>query len=204
MRGQMLDNAKARAIASAVVDPLARGLLRTGLTPNMVTFFTSTAVSVIVLLTWSRGEFLMGLLLCAPMVFGDLLDGTMARLSGKTSKWGSFLDSVMDRVTDSAILISMILYVHSASEDVYVAFGAVALATGSLIPYIRAKAESIGVECKVGLMERSERLFVVLIAGICSAAGITSAIGYALIVLSVLNTVTVVQRMNAVRKSVSS
>lgn len=200
----MLDNAKARAVASAVVDPIARFLLRVGLTPNMVTFFTSSAVSVIVLLTWSRGEFLLGLALCAPMVFGDLLDGTMARLSGKSSSWGSFLDSVMDRVTDAAILTSMIIYVHSYSDDAFVAFGAAALATGSLIPYIRAKAESIGVECKVGLMERSERLFVVLIAGICSAAGITSAIGYALLILAVLNTVTVVQRMNAVRMSVSS
>jgi CDP-diacylglycerol--glycerol-3-phosphate 3-phosphatidyltransferase len=198
----MLDNANARAVAASVVDPIARFFLRIGLTPNMVTFFTSAAVSTIVLLTWSRGQFGLGLALCAPMVFGDLLDGTMARLSGLTSKWGSFLDSVMDRVTDASILIALELYSFSVDQANYIAAAAVSLATGALIPYIRAKAESIGVECKVGLMERSERLFMMLLAGIAGASGFTAGIGYALYLLAALNVFTVFQRMNAVRKSV--
>lgn len=200
----MLDNANARKIASGVVDPIAKFLLRLGLTPNTVTFLTSIGVSVIVLLTWSQGRFGLGLLLASPLVFGDLLDGTMARLSGSTSLWGSFLDSVMDRVTDAAIIASMILYVHSNGDEMFVAFGAAALATTALISYVRAKAESLNIECKVGLMERSERLFVVLIAGVAAAFGYTASIGIALVVLAVLNTFTVFQRMQAVRKAVSS
>ena len=172
----MLDNDKARATASRIVDPIARVLLRIGLTPNMVTFGTSVIVSVLVLSTWSQGRFGLGLLLCAPLVFGDLVDGTMARLSGNVSPWGSFLDSVMDRVTDAAIVSALIMYSASRADSVGVIAGAACLATTALIPYIRAKAEAISIECKVGLMERSERLFVVLLMGISGALGYVIAV----------------------------
>ena len=200
----MLDNANARAIASKVVDPLAKALLRVGLTANAVTLIASLTVSTIVLATWSRGEFAWGLVLCAPMVFGDLLDGTMARLSGQTSAWGSFLDSVMDRVTDAAILAAMILYVHAQGDSAAVAAGLVALASTGLIPYIRAKAESLSIECKVGLMERSERLFVMGVAGVFAAFGVAEAVGISLFVLALLNSFTVLQRLLAVRKGISA
>lgn len=200
----MLDNDKARATASRVVDPIARGLLRIGLTPNLVTFGTSLIVSVFVLSTWSQGRFGLGLLLCVPLVFGDLLDGTMARLSGNVSPWGSFLDSVMDRVTDASILSALILYSAGRADTVGVGAGAACLATTGLIPYIRAKAESIGVECKVGLMERSERLFVLLLIGISGAFGFIEGIKYGLVLMAALNLFTVFQRLNAVRTSVSS
>ena len=198
----MLDNAHARAVASKVVDPVARALLRLGLTPNVVTLTASLTVSTIVLLTWSRGLFAWGLLLCAPMVFGDLLDGTMARLSGKTSAWGSFLDSVMDRVTDAAIVGSLVLYVHSKGDSAALAAGLVALVTTGLIPYVRAKAESLQISCKVGLMERSERLFVLGVAGVFAAFGATQSIPISLYILASLNSFTVIQRLNAVRKGV--
>ena len=200
----MLDNDKARATASRIVDPIARGLLRIGLTPNMVTFGTSVIVSVLVLSTWSQGRFGLGLLLCAPLVFGDLLDGTMARLSGNVSPWGSFLDSVMDRVTDAAIVSALIMYSASRTDSIGVTAGAACLATTALIPYIRAKAEAIRVDCKVGLMERSERLFVVLLMGISGALGYVQGITYGLVLMAALNLFTVFQRMNAVRKSVNS
>ena len=200
----MLDNDKARATASRIVDPIARVLLRIGLTPNMVTFGTSVIVSVLVLSTWSQGRFGLGLLLCAPLVFGDLLDGTMARLSGNVSPWGSFLDSVMDRVTDAAIVSALIMYSASRADFVGVIAGAACLATTALIPYIRAKAEAISIECKVGLMERSERLFVVLLMGIGGALGYVQGITYGLVLMAALNLFTVFQRMNAVRKSVNS
>ena len=200
----MLDNDKARATASRIVDPIARGLLRIGLTPNMVTFGTSVVVSVLVLSTWSQGRFGLGLLLCVPLVFGDLLDGTMARLSGNVSPWGSFLDSVMDRVTDAAIVSALIIYSASRADSVGVIAGAACLATTALIPYIRAKAEAIRIDCKVGLMERSERLFVVLLMGISGALGYVQGITFGLVLMAALNLVTVFQRMNAVRKSVNS
>ena len=200
----MLDNARARAIASNVVDPVARALLKVGLTPNVVTVTASLIVSAIVLATWSHGLFGWGMLLCAPMVFGDLLDGTMARLSGNTSAWGSFLDSVMDRVTDAAIISSMLLYVQSQGDSPALIAGMVALAATGLIPYIRAKAESLQISCKVGLMERSERLFVVGVAGVFAGFGVTQSIAVSLYVLAILNAFTVFQRLNAVRTGVSA
>jgi len=200
----MLDNARARAIASNVVDPVARALLKVGLTPNVVTVTASLMVSAIVLATWSRGLFGWGMLLCVPMVFGDLLDGTMARLSGNTSAWGSFLDSVMDRVTDAAIISSMLLYVQSQGDSPALIAGMVALAATGLIPYIRAKAESLQISCKVGLMERSERLFVVGVAGVFAGFGVTQSIAASLYVLAILNAFTVFQRLNAVRTGVSA
>lgn len=197
----MLDNARMRATAARVVDPLARGLLRLGLTPNHVTFLTSGILSVIVLYFWSRGEFALGFIVGTPFVFGDLLDGTMARLSGKTSAWGGFLDSVMDRVTDMAILGSLVLWFASQENFVAQGFALWAMASSVLISYVRAKAEAVNLNGKVGLMERTERLIVVALCALVAAFGYPQSMVVCVVLLATLNTFTLWQRLNAVAKS---
>lgn len=199
----MLDNEKSRKIAAKVVVPVARTLLRLGLSPNHVTVFTAFATSIIVLITWGNGNFLLGLALGAPFVFGDLLDGTMARLQGVSSKFGSFLDSVLDRVTDAAIFGSLAFYFVTNADSVSAALAIYAVVSALLISYIRAKADSLQVDCKVGIMERTERIGVISLGALLAGFGIQNSLQIALGVIFVLNTVTVVQRINTVRQGLN-
>jgi CDP-diacylglycerol--glycerol-3-phosphate 3-phosphatidyltransferase len=198
----MLDNQKTRALASNVIDPVAKAVLRIGITPNQVTVFCAIAVSAAVLSTWSSGKFILGLLLILPLSIGDLLDGTMARMSGSSSALGGFLDSVLDRVTDAALVGSLLMWTITSHADFWVNMcGVIALASGGVVPYVRAKAESLNVPCKVGIMERGERALVVGIAALLAGLGVTSAISVAFAVLAFFNSVTVVQRMTVVAQA---
>jgi len=199
----MLDNQKSRALASKIVDPIAKGLLAIGLRPNHVTVIGATSSSLIALVTIPAGDFLIALCLLIPLVAADLLDGTMARLSNTVSKTGAFLDSVMDRVTDNALLIAFTLWAINNAETntMYLGFGAIAIS--GLIPYIRAKAEAISIPCNVGILERGERVLLLGAATIASSAGYTYSISAALLVINVLGVVTVFQRIIHVLKSVN-
>lgn len=203
MRGQMLDNQKNRAVAARFVDPVARGLLKIGLRPNQVTVFGALSSSVIALATISRGQFVIALLFLVPLVAADLLDGTMARLSNSVSVSGAFLDSVMDRVTDFSLLIAFTVWGFQKSDLWASYFGLAALAVSSLIPYIRAKAEAIGIPCNVGVLERGERVLLLGIATIAAAFGFTQAISIILFTISLLGILTVLQRISHVLKSVN-
>jgi CDP-diacylglycerol--glycerol-3-phosphate 3-phosphatidyltransferase len=199
----MLDNEKSRALASKVVDPLAKGLLRMGLTANQVTVAGALTSSFIALLTISKGEFATALFFLIPLVAADLLDGTMARLSNSVSKSGAFLDSVMDRVTDFSLLIAFVVWADSNGESHTAQLGLAAMAISGLIPYIRAKAESMNIPCNVGILERGERILILGLATIASAFGYTISIRYALASIVILGSITVVQRIAHVLKSVN-
>ena len=198
----MLDNQKSRAFAARFVNPIAKGLLRIGLTANGVTIFGAITSSVIALLTIANGRFLTALLFLIPLVAADLLDGTMARLSNSVSKTGAFLDSVMDRVTDFSLLIAFILWAINNGENHTVQLGLAAIAISGIIPYVRAKAESMNIACNVGILERGERILILGFATIASAFGYTSTIRYALAAIVILGGITVVQRIVHVLKSV--
>lgn len=191
----MLDNQQTRAIANRGFVPIARFLLKIGLSANSVTVITGLSLVLIVLSTIPFGRFGYALLFSLPLVFGDALDGTMARLTNSTSKFGGFLDSVVDRFTDATIVGAFIAWAIYAGENdtALVAMGV--LATGFLIPYVRAKAESVGIDCKVGLMERTERLLILGVITLLSAFGIMSAIWWGMLILLVLNTFTIGQRL---------
>jgi CDP-diacylglycerol--glycerol-3-phosphate 3-phosphatidyltransferase len=191
----MLDNQQTRAIANRGFVPIARFLLKIGLSANSVTVITGLSLVLIVLSTIPFGRFGYALLFSLPLVFGDALDGTMARLTNSTSKFGGFLDSVVDRFTDATIVGAFIAWAIYAGENdtALVAMGV--LATGFLIPYVRAKAESVGIDCKVGLMERTERLLILGVITLLSAFGILSAIWWGMLILLVLNTFTIGQRL---------
>ncbi|MEY3697244.1 MAG: hypothetical protein RJA41_894, partial [Actinomycetota bacterium] len=118
------------------------------------------------------------------------------------SKSGAFLDSVMDRVTDFALLISFTLWAIDNLEIHTAQLGFGALAVSALIPYIRAKSESMGIPCNVGILERGERVLIMGIATIASAFGYTIAIRYALAAIMIFGAITVFQRISHVLKSV--
>jgi len=186
------------AITRAII-PIARGALRVGLTPNAVTFVGALGLVSSALYFYPRQEFFVGTLLISFFALSDLFDGAMARMSKRgESKWGGFLDSTIDRITDSAILLGLILaLIESDDRLLPVALGA--LVAGTLVPYIRAKAESLQIECSGGIAERTERLIIALTAIGFEGLGIPYALAIGVWVLFVLAVVTIVQRILIVK-----
>jgi CDP-diacylglycerol--glycerol-3-phosphate 3-phosphatidyltransferase len=131
----------------------------------------------------------------------DLLDGTMARLSKKgPSKWGGFLDSTVDRVTDSAIALGLLIYLANRNDSLsYVLL--VSIVSGFLVSYIRAKAESLRVECKGGFAERTERLVILLTAIGLTGLGVDYILAVGVWTLALASVFTVMQRLRIVWKA---
>jgi len=187
-----------------LINPVARFALRCGLTPNSVTVIGASGLVVSAAYFYSNEQFFIGTLVIALFSLSDLFDGAMARISQKgASAWGGFLDSTIDRITDSAILISVLVYLVRNQDPLsYVVV--IALISGVLIPYIRAKAESFNIECSVGIAERTERLIISLTAiGLHGlSAPYTLATGFWL--LAILGVITTIQRLLVVRKGLIS
>lgn len=178
-----------------VITPFCRGLLKIGVTPDMMTIF---GTSIVVLGSWfllAQGKILASLIIIGLALLTDLLDGTMARISERgASKWGNFLDSTLDRISDGAVLLGLAYYLESINDRLFVPTMAT-LMIGAIVPYARAKAESLGIECKGGFAERTERLVMLGIAGALHLAGITWALDAGVWTLLFLSAVTVYQRM---------
>ena len=184
-----------------LITPVAASALRIGITPNAVTWVGAVGVIASALFFYPRGDFFLGTAVISFFAVSDLFDGTMARISkAGASKWGSFLDSTIDRVTDSAILLGVSIYL--INDDDQLSFVVIAtLVTGMLVPYIRAKAESFGVECSGGIAERTERLIMAMSAIALDGLGVPYVLAGGMWLLAGLGAVTVVQRMLIVRKA---
>jgi CDP-diacylglycerol--glycerol-3-phosphate 3-phosphatidyltransferase len=184
-----------------LITPVAAFALRIGITPNAVTWVGAVGVIASALFFYPRGDFFLGTAVIAFFALSDLFDGTMARISKSgASKWGSFLDSTIDRLTDSAILLGVSIYL--INNDDQLSFVVIAtLVTGMLVPYIRAKAESFGVECSGGIAERTERLIMAMSTIALDGLGVPYVLAGGMWLLAVLGAVTVGQRMLIVRKA---
>ncbi len=186
-----------------LINPLARAALRVGLTPNSVTILGALGLIISAAYFYSNEQYFVGTLVVTFFVLSDLFDGAMARISEKgATSWGGFLDSTIDRVTDSAIVISLALPLIR-NEDVLAYPAIVALVTGVLIPYIRAKAESFNIACSVGITERTERLIIILVAAGFHGLGVPYILAIGIWSLAILGLVTVFQRLQVVRKGLA-
>lgn len=184
-----------------LITPVAASALRIGITPNAVTWVGAVGVIASALFFYPRGDFFLGTAVISIFALSDLFDGTMARISkAGASKWGSFLDSTIDRVTDSAILLGVSIYLINNDDQLSLVVIAT-LVTGMLVPYIRAKAESFGVECSGGIAERTERLIMAMSAIALDGLGVAYVLAGGMWLLAVLGAVTVGQRMLIVRKA---
>jgi len=195
-------SARLKPAVTKVITPVASFALRIGITPNAVTWVGAIGVVVSSLYFYPRGEFFVGTLIICVMALSDLFDGTMARLSSSgSSRWGSFLDSTIDRITDSAILLGVSLYLINQSD--HLAYVAIAtLVTGLLVPYIRAKAESFGIACSGGIAERTERLIISLAAIGFDGLGVPYVLAVGMWLLAILGVFTVAQRMLIVKRAI--
>ena len=194
-------SARLKPAVTRVITPVAAFALRRGVTPNAVTWVGAIGVVICALYFYPRGEFFVGTLAICILALSDLFDGTMARLSSSgSSNWGGFLDSTIDRITDSSILLGVSIYLIDRGDALsYVVL--VTLVTGMLVPYIRAKAESFGISCSGGLAERTERLIISLAAIGFEGLGIPHTLSFGMWLLAVLGTYTVIQRMLIVKRA---
>jgi len=184
-----------------VITPIASAALRVGITPNGVTWAGAIGVVASSLYFYPRGNFFWGTLIICFFALSDLFDGAMARISHQgISKWGGFLDSTIDRVTDASVLIGVTLYLIDVSDPL-VPVMLFTLVTGMLVPYIRAKAESIGIDCSGGIAERTERLVLALCAIGFNGLGIPYVLAGGMWLLSILGVITVLQRILIVWRS---
>lgn len=182
-------NAYARTATDRMVLPIARALVRAGVTANWLTFagLVGTVAGTAVVLS---GRPVLGAVLLAAATSIDAFDGAVARLRGSVSAFGSFYDSVTDRVSDAVIFGGAAWLVRE--DAVLFTVAVVALAAAQLTPYIRAKAESLGWDATVGLIERPERV-IVIVLGI--GLGLLEP---ALWLLAAGGLVTIAQRLRAV------
>jgi CDP-diacylglycerol--glycerol-3-phosphate 3-phosphatidyltransferase len=184
-----------------LISPTARGLLRIGLTPNSVTTIGAIGVIATSLIAYPNGHLFGGTVVICCLALSDLFDGTMARLSQQgPSRWGGFLDSTIDRVTDSAIAMGLLIYLAKSNDPLsYVLL--VSIVSGFLVSYIRAKAESLQIECKGGFAERTERLIILLTAIGFTGLGVDYILTVGIWALALASMVTVMQRLHIVRKA---
>ena len=188
----------ARSLAGRSVS----GLARTRITPNAL---TATGVSLClvaaVLVPFeNRDKLLFYWLAAGVFVVGsvlDILDGALARAGGKTTPFGAFLDSTTDRVGEGAMLAAIALVFARDGNDTAVVFTVAAVAGSFLVPYARAKAESLGLRGDVGLGSRAERVVVITTGLVFAPWG---GLQWAIIVLAATAWITVLQRILYVRK----
>ena len=185
-----------------LISPIARLFLRLGISPDAVTIAGTLGVAFGALFFFPRGQLLAGVLVITAFVFSDLLDGHMARLSGKSSAWGAFLDSTLDRLGDAAVFGGLVLYFMGPGDsDLWAGLALYCLVMGATTSYARARAESLGMEAKGGLAERADRLVAILVmTGLSDIFDLAWFVPFTLGVLALASTVTVVQRILAVRR----
>ena len=195
-----------KAPVTRAITPLCRIALRIGLTPNLVTVLGTIGVATSALIFYPNGNLFWGTLVICFFALTDLFDGTMARLSNTgPSRWGALLDATMDRISDAAIITGLLLYTIKNDElSTQSLLLAVSLVAGFLVSYIKAKAESLDIECEGGFAERTERLIIVLATAGFTGLNVPHALVVGLALLSFASVVTVVQRLVIVFRSHNS
>ncbi|WP_261557698.1 phosphatidylinositol phosphate synthase [Frankia tisae] len=187
---------KARPQIQKVLDPVSQWAARSSISPDVVTIIGTIGVAGAALGFFTRGVFFLGTVVVTLFVFSDLIDGVIARARGISSKWGAFLDSTSDRVGDSAIFGSLIIWYAGAGDSLPLVVAAlVCLVAGSITSYVKARAEGLGFTCNVGFAERGERLLILLVAAGLYGLGVPYLLPAALWFLVGATTLTVVQRV---------
>lgn len=191
-----------RATMTTVLTPVARLFLALGISPDIVTIVGTLGVCFGALAFYPRGELLIGTLVITAFVFSDTVDGIMARASGRSSVWGAYLDSTLDRVGDAAIFGGLVMYYSGTGADPTMAGLSLAcLILGGVVSYAKARAEGLGMTANVGIAERADRLVAVLAAAGFVGMGLPKAVlTVVLTLLAIASGVTVVQRMLEVRR----
>ncbi|HZP35553.1 MAG TPA: CDP-alcohol phosphatidyltransferase family protein [Methylomirabilota bacterium] len=178
---------------SRLGDPVARVLLQAHVRPNHLTV-VGLGVSLAAATALARGSLRTGAVLLTLAGLFDFFDGSLARLANRVSRFGAFLDSVVDRYSDLVVLLGVVLFYHRAADTAGLLLTLISVVGTVMVSYTKARAQSIGLSCEIGLMERPERL-ILLIAG-----ATFHALTPAMLVLAVLTNATALQRILYTRR----
>ncbi|HKG39619.1 MAG TPA: CDP-alcohol phosphatidyltransferase family protein [Conexibacter sp.] len=180
-------------------------LIESRLTPNAISLTGLVGNLVAAVLVWQEYFFLGGIAFILGSIM-DTLDGRYSRMSGKGTPFGAFLDSTLDRIEEGIVLTAVAAYFATQGDELAVAAVVVAVLASLMVSYTRARAEALGVECKVGIASRAVRV-VILSVGLVFAKGAGlgdfELLAPAVYVLAVLSTITVFQRIFHVRRELS-
>jgi CDP-diacylglycerol---glycerol-3-phosphate 3-phosphatidyltransferase len=181
-----------------LVHAIVRGLALTRISPNVLTSL-GLVINIIAAILFgyanaqNQGRMFLyaGLVIIGAGIF-DMVDGRVARATGQVTTFGAFFDSVIDRYSDVALFFGLLVYYARANRFFYLVLVAIVMVSSVLVSYTRARAESLIGSCKVGFMERPERVVLVIIGGLFARWG---AMAPVLWVLAVLSTTTVIHRI---------
>ena len=200
-----------RGLTKALFTPLALAMARVGITPDMLTVAGTVLTVGVAVATLPQGRFLAGPPLLALALVGDSFDGILARATGRSSVFGAFLDSTLDRLADGAVFASLAAWAaltmrtdSAVLRTVTVCLALACIVLAAAVPYARARAESIGAVAAVGIAERTDCLVVALVATFAVGLGapqwvLSAALGY----VALASFITVVQRIAVVRRQVA-
>jgi CDP-diacylglycerol--glycerol-3-phosphate 3-phosphatidyltransferase len=177
---------------------IVRGLALTRISPNVLTFI-GLIINIIAAILFgyanshNYGRMFMyaGLVIIGAGIF-DMVDGRVARATGQVTTFGAFFDSVIDRYSDVALFFGLLVYYARANRFFYLVLVAIVMVSSVMVSYTRARAESLIGSCKVGFMERPERVVLVIIGGLFARWG---AMAPVLWILAVLSTITIIHRI---------
>ena len=197
----MLDRFKAFWQGTALA-PFINLFIKLGISPDAVTLVGTLGLTAGALVCFPQGWLWQGVLVVTLFVFSDLVDGAMARRMGRSSVFGAFFDSTLDRIADGAIFGGLVLYFAGPGDNyLYVCLSLYCLVMGAVTSYARAKAESLGLDARGGLAERADRLVAILVmTGLGGLFDLPVLIYVTLWVLALANTQTVLLRVLKVRR----
>jgi CDP-diacylglycerol--glycerol-3-phosphate 3-phosphatidyltransferase len=177
-----------RKHARVFLEPVARFISWTGLSPNVITIIGFVLmIGVAIVLSW--GYFLVGGILITGVALFDAVDGTLARMMGRTSRFGAFLDSTLDRFSEAVIFLGVFIYFFGQNQSLELILIYATVVGSLMVSYARARAEGIGVPLKDGLFTRFERVLLLVIGLIFDQLTIT------LWLLAIFSNLTAIQRM---------
>jgi len=188
-----------RPAFARLFNPVTQALARTPITPNMITVIGTAGVSASALALFPIGELFPGAAAATFFVFTDMLDGMLARIKGTSGVWGAFLDSTMDRVGDAAVFGGItIWFIRNPADHLLAVVSLFCLVAGFLVSYVKARAQSLGLKCDVGLIERPERMLISLTSIGVSGLGVPYILPIGMWALAAGSLFTLWQRMRAV------
>jgi len=190
-----------RGLSAKLLGPIVRALLRLGISPDLVTVLGTVGVVLAALVCFPQGWLWQGVLIVTVFVLSDMLDGQMAKVSGRTSAWGAFLDSTSDRLGDAAVFGGILLYfTYQRDSTLWAAVALAGLVFGQWTSYVKARAESLGFTCTGGLAARADRLVIILVGTLVAGFGVPYVLEAAVSLLAVASMITVVKRIVQVKR----
>jgi CDP-diacylglycerol--glycerol-3-phosphate 3-phosphatidyltransferase len=190
-----------RGLSHILLGPIARWLIKLGVSPDVVTIAGTLGVVLSALICFPQGWLWQGVVAVTVFVISDMIDGLMAKITGRTSNWGAFLDSSSDRLGDAAVFGGILMYfVYREDSTLWAGIALAGLVFGQWTSYVKARAESLGFECRGGLAARADRLVIILAGTLLAGLGVPYILRAAVAALAVTSMITVLQRIAQVRR----